>query len=1063
MENVSAQGSAANSVYSDILLDLSPNLVFFLTPENTICKISRIGAKYLNLESPSDAYGKSIFDLVKNPVLHLLMKKWFEKLNKGMEVDETFPLDRLRNDQYEWFHVRASNTESDGCVLGKVVFISDVTELYSQKKILDTLMSSVPGQVLVFDRTLQLLLVSDSVARSNGYHSWREVTGRSLRDLPKSDIATVESMLDSVILNEEPIHRVIKYKTANELRWFYVDLRVIKSAAGTFGYILTQFDIIGEIKPKAILEALMDSSTDAIAIVNPEGIVEYASRSLVEPLGFSSWHSVINHPWNYLFRHADTARGKYSELFSGDWHNSTQGTLTLENADGMVFMNYRIDPLKYQNENFGVLSIATNTTELVEARDRAEAATRAKASFLANMTHELRTPMNAVIGMNELLSRTALTPLQTNYISHVRSSATMLLSIINDILDFSRIEAQKMELSLAPYNLNSLLHDVLNLVAIKIAEKELFFTVDLDPSLSAELVGDEIRVKQILINLLNNAVKFTNEGGINLTIIPVPNARSAKPVLRFSVRDTGIGIPKDKQSELFGRFNRIENAQTASVEGSGLGLSICKGLVSLMNGKFSFESDEGAGSTFTAEIEQQAVSGSRTIAEFPRDNAISVLVYDSNSSALQSIERMAGYGGIRIECCKKLENFIEFLSSDPFPWTHVICEYKTGYEVAVKAAGIHSDVKWLSLLDMTDFIGKGKVPSIDFLFKPLVISSFARFLHGERVDFSTSLPLISSLGMSPMYFHANTVSVLVVDDNAINRKVAEGFLQTLDIHVDEAESGMEALRKAGANQYDLVLMDHMMPEMDGIEAAQKLRLIPGYQNVPIIALTANVNSSYIEMYRDAGFNDFLCKPVEFNAFVSCLKKWIPKSKQSEIANERQSVYGSVSDTADSGVDSPSAVPVNADLSGTGTGSAVVAKSAIAKDLAKENETGWIPGLDKETGIGFTGSLKNLEMILKVFIRSGPKMLEQLESGRRSGNFAQFRTAAHSLISSCANIGGTAISAQARELEQAIIAGKTDDMDRLYLSVHDALEKLIEAVVEHAKANAEMNVNAGGEK
>lgn len=1010
-------------VHSDVLLELSPNMVIYLDQENRICKMSKAARIYLLKDESFDPFGHNIYSLIKHPVLTLFMKKWGEKLNKGLEVDETFPVDLNERDRYEWFQIRARNVDNEGRLCGKVYFISNVTELYSQKKILDTLMGSFPGDVLVFDRTLRILLVSDSLARKNGFHSWRDVAGHSLNELPKFDVAHIETLLDRIILSDEPFHEVVKYARSGEgTRWFYLDIRTIKSTAGVFGYILTQFDITDEIKPKAILEAIMDSSSDAISIVNPDGTVEYASRAMVQAIGIDDWRSVINHHWSYMFRSFLSNNGGFIELFSGNPAESRQGSISTTTAEGKNHYNYRVDPLNYQKENFGIITISSNTTELVAARERAESAVHAKAAFLANMSHELRTPMNAVLGMNELLSRTPLTSLQKNYSEHIRSSATLLLSIINDILDYSRMEDWKLGLNSAPYGFAGMLQVVINQVSLKMGEKELSFTVDLDPAIPSTLVGDEIRVRQILINLLNNAVKFTDRGEINLSVSLLHVSEKSSTTIAFKIRDTGIGIPKARQAEVFERFSRIESDRNSSVEGSGLGLSICKGLVSLMNGSLMVESEEGVGSVFTARIMQSVPPGTEPLARFNPESTASVLVYEPDAATLASIKKMCSHAGVKAEYCSAGEQFESFLSDSRFVWTHVIFEYKTGYARALSAASRHTTVRWLALLSMTDFIGKGKDPSIDFLFKPFLITAFARFLKGERVDFSMSLPITNTLGLSQPFFRANGASVLVVDDNTVNRKVAEGFLQTLDIRVDEAESGEEAIVKAGETAYDLILLDHLMPGMDGIETATKLRALAICRTTPIIALTANAGDSYAEMYRKAGMNDVLHKPIDFSDFVACLKKWLPASKQMEPPSSKSEVAG-----------------------------------VEQEEIAPASQ--WIPGLDREMGIGFTGSLQNLEMILKVFSRTGPKMLEQLESGRRSGNPSQFRTAAHSLVSSCANVGGVELSAMARELEQAIIGGKNEAIDRLYPEVHAALEKIIAGVKDHIGVAA--GTGAGG--
>lgn len=1002
-------------ICSDILLEISPDIILFLNSDSCVEMMNESAKKYFNVNTDQTVQGIYIFDLIKVPVFVLLLRKWIEKLNKGISIDETIPLEQSETESYQWFRVHAQNVDRNGTLLGKVFYISEVSELHSQKKILDTLMSSIPGEILIFDRNLQILLVSDSVARANGFHSWRDLTQRSLRDLSSVDVLFIENMIEQSILFEEPTHQVVKYADAhNKIGWFYVDLRTITSSAGTFGYILTKFEITAEIKPKAILEALMDSASDAIAIVNPDGIIEYASQSLVKTLGFGEWRSLVNQPWHFLFQNAGMDVSKYSELFGDNLGVSKKGTILFDTSMGKTFMNYQSDPLNYQKQNFGVITIATNTTEMVDAREKAELAVRAKAAFLANMSHELRTPMNAVIGMNELLSRTTLSDIQKNYVSYIRSSATMLLSIINDILDFSRIEDRKMELSALPYDINSILQDVINLVSLKVAEKELSFTVDLDPSIPATLIGDEIRVKQILINLLNNAVKFTSQGEVNLSVIALPSVDKKRVRLIFKIRDTGIGIPKNKQGELFERFSRIDSKQAAPVEGTGLGLSICKGLVTLMDGVMKVESEEGVGSIFTAEIDQRITQPGLPIAVFENVGTKSVLIYDLDRATVASIRKMTEKAGIDADFCEGYEDFFSRLTPERFHYTHVIFEYKTGYERALQATVRHPTVKWLSLLSMTDFMGKGKTQAIDFIFKPLVLPAFARFIQGQTIDFSVSFPLVNTFGIDPAYFRTTNMRVLVVDDSDVNRKVADGFLQILDVRVDEAESGQEALLKVSRNTYDLILMDHMMPIMDGLEATEKIRQLPGYEKIPIIALTANSGLTYSDQYRKAGMNDTLYKPIEFNAFVACMKKWLPSPKHIHATQK----------------ESDPVLPAQAD--------------------------NWIDGLDKKSGIAFTGSEKNLGMILKIFNRSSPKLLDQLETSRHSGNAAQFRVAVHSLISTTANIGAIGVSDASRKLEQAILASKSDEVDQLYVSVLEGFKKTMAGVAQYIEKEEQGN-------
>lgn len=1006
---------AKNMPSAEMIMEMTPTMVIFLDSENKVQSISACACAYLGLDGYESAVGKSIFKLITDPVLLLLMKRWTQTLGEGHSVEEIFPIAQQGSGRYEWISVKAKPVCVGGAVINKGLFLNDVTELYAQKNILDTLMVSIPGTVLVFDRDLKILFASETLARNNGFSSWREVTGRSLNELQNLNVDAIRRMLERLIVSDIPIRETIKTDVPGSgIHWLHADLRVIRASAWTFGYILTLFDVTDEIKPKAILESLMDSTTDIIAIVNPEGYIEYVSRRLGELLNFDSWRSLVHMSWEELFANAGENREKLIGFFSGDGlveARTGNNTLTFEGVDGKQVLNYRIHDLNYQDENFGFFSLGTNTTALVHAREQAESAMRAKAAFLANMTHELRTPMNAVLGINELLSRTSLTPLQRNYVSQVRSSASLLLSVINDILDFSRIEAKKMELVCAPYKVIDLVQDVVNLIGVRMNEKELAFSVVMEPDVPSIMVGDSVRIKQLLINLLGNAVKFTGEGEVELGISTTSVGTTV--MLSLSVRDTGIGIPKDKQAELFKEFSRIDNSMVHPVEGSGLGLAICRGLVNLMGGTLSLESDTGKGSTFTAIFPQEKTDTSRPVADFPCSLPVRLLIYDRDPASRRSLVFMAERAGVPFDVCRDSVSFDRAISGDSFPWTHVIFEYAAAYDLVLQLSKTFSGVRWLGLLSLSDFIGKGKDPAVSFLFKPLLITGFDSFIRDEYVDFSTSVPMLNTLGVNPQYFHAANTRVLVVDDNAINRKVAEGFLRTFDIQVDEAASGREALEQASRTVYDLVLMDHVMPEMDGVETSRRLRGQDGYENVPIIILTANTSGEHENIYRAAGINDILHKPIEFSLFVNCMQKWI-RSKPAEAVPP----------------DEPE-LPFFEEETG--------------QDDSTPEDPPWIPMLDHDKAVEYTGSEKNLSLILKVFARSAPKLLDALEQTHAGNDRAAYRTAAHSLISAVANIGGIELSARFRELEQAILHEKDVEAEAVYPGVRDSLAELIDAV------------------
>ncbi len=1009
-EKVRADGPMSPE-FIDIFLDNSPDAAYYLSHDNVLLRTTRAGAALLGYGHRSDVEGKPLLELIRDPVLILLIKRWFDHLNHGDEIEEEVPLEIGVAPRLSWFRVKARNVQHGGRLLGKLVFVSEITEYHDQHKILASLMDSLPGEVLIFDREYRILMISENLAAANGFHFWHEAIGKSVRDLKALDMRYLERLVDRIILNDSPIHEAARDRGADgSARWLLVDLRTIASSAGTFGYILTRFDITGEIRPKAILEALMDSAADSITIVNGEGRLEYASRSLAEHLGHPSWRHLVNRPWQSLFSYDESLAERYAEMLKPGKDAARSGTLSVETPEGWDFYNYRVNALSYEGERLGWLTISTNTTELVSARNRAESAVRSKAAFLANMSHELRTPMNSVLGMNELLSRTGLSPIQKNYVTQMRSSATLLLSIINDILDFSRIEDRKMELTLAPYRTSELIRDVTNLTAVKIAEKELAFTVDVAPDVPETLVGDSIRVKQILINLLNNAVKFTPRGSVSLSVT-AERKTPDRALVSFTVSDTGIGIPKAKQSELFERFNRVERVGIGAIEGTGLGLSICKGLVAIMGGTLSLASDEGKGAAFTAVVSQGVPSDAGRFAAFPPVAGMALLAFDPDPHTRESLARMARHGGVSLKLCRNAGEFSDCLGGKDFPWTHVICDWRVSGKACADAAARFHGTRWLCLLSLNDFLGEGKPAGIEFVFKPLFVDAFADFLAGRPVDFSETLPLTSALGGDPQLLRVADARVLAVDDNIVNLKVIRGFLESFGIAVDEAESGEAAIRLAERERYDLVFMDHIMPGLDGPETARRIRALPGRDLVPIIALTANTASAYRALYQEAGMNDTLFKPIDFNELTACLKKWLSPEK----------IMTSEGKTAPERVEARESVPAG---------------------RAKDAPGDWIPGLDLEAGIGYTGSRKNLEMVLKVFNRTAPRMLDQLEAGRHSGDQAKFRIAVHSLVSSCANVGARDVSTHAAALEEAILSGNVEAVDRLFGIVHGELSAAI---------------------
>jgi signal transduction histidine kinase/CheY-like chemotaxis protein len=516
--------------------------------------------------------------------------------------------------------------------------------------------------------------------------------------------------------------------------------------------------------------------------------------------------------------------------------------------------------------------------DLEEQTRLAQSSSRAKTDFLAQMSHEIRTPMNAVIGMSELALRENLNPQAMDYVMNIRQAGNNLLAIINDILDFSKIESGKLDIIDNGYRFASLLNDVLTIVCIRLNEKPLLFVTRIDSSLPAQLVGDETRIRQILLNLLTNAVKYTREGHIVLNIQGEKGADDSEIILCFEVADTGIGIKPEDMEKLFGSFVQINMKQNQAIEGTGLGLAITRQLCRAMGGDVTASSVYGEGSVFAARIPQKINSAERFAAvENPQTK--SVLVYEDLSihaaSLCWSLENL----GVPYTLVTGEDGFLEALRQETAEKRHAfIFVSQAMYE---KTESLIEPLQLASrLVALADFGYEPGISPIRLLARPTHTLSIANVLN-----YKTEFKSYEKTGKTPAKFTAPSVRVLIVDDVVTNLKVAQGILLPYEMVIDICTTGPASIELVKNNRYDLVFMDHMMPGMDGIEATAAIRAweneqAPGSQErITIIALTANAISGMREMFLERGFNDYLTKPIEILELHEILKRWIPREKQ----------------------------------------------------------------------------------------------------------------------------------------------------------------------------------------
>lgn len=545
--------------------------------------------------------------------------------------------------------------------------------------------------------------------------------------------------------------------------------------------------------------------------------------------------------------------------------------------------------------------------------DEARSATKSKSDFLSHMSHEIRTPINAILGMNEMILRESTEGNVISYAANVESAGTTLLSLINDILDFSKIESGKMEIVPAEYMISSIVNDLVNMLRPKLSQKHLQLKVEVNPAMPDLLFGDDVRVKQIMINLLTNAVKYTEEGTVTLSV-DYQNVDATHLCLVIKVKDTGCGIRKEDLDKIFLSFQRVDEKRHRAIEGTGLGLAITSRLLELMGGELNVESIYGKGSVFTACIPQK-IQAKEPVGEFS-----------------EQIEK-------------------------------------------------HMN---------------------------------ARTVYEEK-------------------FIAPEAKVLVVDDNKMNLMVIIQLLKQTKLQIDMAESGEECLALAGEKQYDLILMDHMMPEMDGVETLKQLKArIYGF-NTPVIALTANAIAGAKDMYLDYGFQDYLPKPVKGEKLEKMLIKWLPEEKI-QRADKQQTEY-----------------------------------TQPEKEKAVNQGGGFPEEMDVEEAKRYSvdGGETGIRMNVELFTKNVPASRKNLVEAFQEKRFSDYTIYVHAMKSNLALLGAMGLSAKAKELESESREGHMEFVETHhgdFLEQYDQfVEKLQRYLAGKTDAPEGVSVEDGEEK
>jgi len=912
--------------------------------------------------------------------------------------------------------------------------------------------------VLVTDPAHRIEWVNSSFTRTSGY-ALADIIGRRADELlrgPDTD-PVAAARLDEAMRAGVSVRgiEILNYASDSAPYWVETEIQPVFNSGGVLtNFVVIENEITGRKRAEAELRAseehfraLFDESPVACVIQDSEFRILRTNTAFTRLLGYSA--DEIRGVDAVKLAHPDDVQAMLAAR-TASLGDSSNGPQVFERRflrrDGEIVWT-RVQVIRFVDRGGGVARLCvlqditaalSHEQALRDAKEVAESASRAKSQFLANMSHEIRTPMNGVLGMTELLLGTHLSPKQRRFAEAVYRSGESLLEIINDVLDFSKIEAGKLELERVDFNLRTLVEDVFELLAPRAHEKRLELACRIRPEVPAIVVGDPTRLRQILTNLVGNAIKFTEQGEVVVTVAASPDG--ARQRIHFEVRDSGIGMRPEAVAKLFAVFMQADQTMSRRYGGTGLGLAISRQLVEMMGGSINVESKVGEGSVFRFDTVMASGSPSAINVPLPTDRLQGkrVILAEDNPTNRSIVQAQLQTFGMQVATAENGAQALELLRA--------AARSATAFDVAV------IDMKMPVMDGLTLATELRRDPQLAgtrlVMLTSLADGEETRLAHAAGIEVHLAKPvrqqelinaLASVLGSRPAEDAAraagqrfNGLAVLLAEDNPINQEVTRVMLEEIGCDVHIAENGRLALEALSLRRYDLVLMDCQMPEVDGFEALRRLRddmtrAFATARDVPVVALTANALAGDAERCLAAGFSDYLAKPFKQQQLFDLVQRWAVNRGMARVARASHSAEkAGVEHAADRPQPaSPVAAAVATDAAG-----------ADALDMAV---------IERIRQMESRGAARLLERLIATYQTTATRLVADGTAALALDDGAGLRHAAHTLKSSSANVGAVGLARQSGDVEALARSGQLARAKEQWPQVQRELERVLRAL------------------